>query len=127
VCPKFTPIGAQEFIAAIQSRGCKFSPRQNSIPNSRAELSLLTVQLPTTAEYKTARRICEMTIGDIVASVPYRFGWHRKLRKNLGAPPDLSEFLCGDDGPLRVLPAMIIIWPLTCMNSHDYMSDEQRA
>jgi hypothetical protein len=41
------------------------------------------------AEYEMARRICEMTISDIIASMPYRFGWHREPRKNLGAPPDL--------------------------------------
>jgi hypothetical protein len=91
------------------------------------------VDYRTTGEYATARRICETTIADIVASVPYHLGW-----SGSGSALDegISGFACGRSGgdddddeeaPIKVLPALFIIWPLTCMNSHDCSSPEQKA
>ncbi|KAK4180709.1 putative transcriptional regulatory protein [Triangularia setosa] len=81
----------------------------------------------TTLGYHASRRICEETIPEILASVPYHLGWHMKRRGNLNSNSGISGFACGDEGPLKALPAFFLIWPLTCVKNHDITTGEQRA
>lgn len=78
-----------------------------------------------TTEYKSLKRICEDNIAEIIASVPYHFGWHLK-RKGLNEP-GVSAFACGEEGPGKALPALFLMWSLTCVKNHDITTDEQRA
>ena len=103
----------------------EFSPHQIPFPIRDLSHRCSPFDYRTTAEYETARRICKMTISNIVA-MPYP-PLAQGAAEEPGRAPDLSGLLYGDDGPLKVLPVMFIIWPLTCMNSHDCTSDEQRA
>lgn len=79
----------------------------------------------TTPEYEESTRICEATISDVIASVPYHLGGQMK-GKVLGSP-GLSSFACGEEGPCKALPALFLIWSLTCVKNHDISTDEQRA
>ncbi|KAK3298053.1 uncharacterized protein B0H64DRAFT_136845 [Chaetomium fimeti] len=78
----------------------------------------------TTPEYKTSKRICEGTITDIIASVPYHLGW-RMHGKGLGGP-GLSTFACGEEGTCKALPGLFLIWTLTCVKNHDMSTEKQR-
>lgn len=78
-----------------------------------------------THEYKTSKRICESTIRDIIASVPYHLGW-RMHGKGIGGP-GLSTFACGEEGTCKALPALFLIWTLTCIKNHDMSTEEQRG
>lgn len=79
----------------------------------------------TTPEYDDSTRICEGAISDIIASVPYHFG-HQTKGKALGSP-GLSGFACGEESSCKALPALFLIWSLTCVKNHDMSTDEQRA
>ncbi|KAK3898523.1 white-opaque regulator 1 [Staphylotrichum tortipilum] len=79
----------------------------------------------TTPEYENARRICEHTISEIIASVPYHLGW-RSRDQTLG-PSELSGFACGEEGTPKALPALFLIWSLTCVKNHDICTEDQRA
>jgi hypothetical protein len=81
----------------------------------------------TTGEYSTWKAICEGTITEIIASVPYHMGWHIKEKHLLENNPQLSGFVCGEEVPLKALPAFLLIWSLVCLKTHDTTSDEQRA
>jgi hypothetical protein len=83
------------------------------------------VDYRTTPEYETSRGICEAIIPDIIASVPYHLGWHIN-GKRLGGS-GLSAFACGEEGACKALPALFLIWTLTCIKNHDITTDEQRA
>jgi hypothetical protein len=79
----------------------------------------------TTPEYEDSARICEDTITDIVASVPYHLGCQIKGKPLVS--PGLSAFACGEEGPCKALPALFLVWTLTCVKNHDISTDEQRA
>ncbi len=83
------------------------------------------VDYHTTPEYATSKRICEGTISDMIASVPYHLGWHTR-RKELFDNSELSGFACGEDGPVKTLPALFAVWPLASMHAHDLTTDDQR-
>lgn len=84
------------------------------------------VDYRTTPEYATATRTCVDTITDIIASVPYHLGWHLK-RKEIIDRHDLSGFACGEEDTMKGLAGYFLTWPLTCVNSQDYITDAQRA
>ncbi|KAK0741925.1 hypothetical protein B0T21DRAFT_360364 [Apiosordaria backusii] len=104
---------------------------------SRLLLAALTIRLTaytcSPADYRTtpgfdiSRKICEETISEILASVPYHFGWHLKRTDNPNTNSGISGFACGDEGPSKGLPAYLLIWPLTCVKNHDITTEEQRA
>ncbi|KAK4164966.1 putative transcriptional regulatory protein [Cladorrhinum sp. PSN259] len=100
-------------------------------------------------EYAVSRRICEDAISDILASVPYHFGWHHA---NRGGPRGCghkgggrvcsnisSGFVCGtqtsDEASsqgrtspsIKALPAFLLMWSLTCVKNHDVATPEQRT
>ncbi|EAQ87016.1 hypothetical protein CHGG_08269 [Chaetomium globosum CBS 148.51] len=79
----------------------------------------------TTPEYKNSKPVCESTIADIIASVPYHLGW-RMHGKGLNGP-GLSTFACGEEGTCKALPALFLIWTLTCVKNHDMSTEEQRG
>ncbi|KAK4455421.1 hypothetical protein QBC34DRAFT_67644 [Podospora aff. communis PSN243] len=85
------------------------------------------VDYRTTPEYSTWKAICAGNIAEIIASVPYHLGWHTKQRHILESNPQLSGFVCGEEVPLKALPAFLLIWSLVCLRTHDASSDEQRA
>lgn len=80
----------------------------------------------TTPEYATAARTCVENITDIIASVPYQLGWFAK-RSDLLERANLSAFGCGDEDAPKGLPGYLLTWPLSCMFSQDYTTDNQRA
>jgi hypothetical protein len=83
------------------------------------------VSYHTTSEYETSRHICEGIISEIIASVPYHFGWHLKHKTQNEA--GLSGFACGEEGPGKALPSLFLLWSLTCVKNSDMASEEQRA
>jgi hypothetical protein len=83
------------------------------------------VDYHTTPEYEKSGRICEGMISEIIASVPYHLGWRRDgnvLRKSRR-----SGFACGEEGTRKALPALFLLWSLTCVKNHDISTEEQRA
>lgn len=87
------------------------------------------VNYRTTPEYETSRRICEGTIAEIIASVPYHLGWHLNKRKDAAVESEalrLSGFACGQEHPWKALPSLFLLWSLTCVKNHDMTSEEQR-
>lgn len=84
------------------------------------------VDYRTTPEYETSRRMCKGTIADIIASVPYHFGWHLKRKTSSRSEPGLSGFACGEEGPGKALPALFLMWSLTCVKNNDISSEKQR-
>jgi len=78
-----------------------------------------------TSEYEALKLICEEIVEDIIASIPFHLGWHLK-RKDTGYS-GMSSFACGEEGPDKALPAMFLIWPLTCLKNHDMTEEEQRT
>ncbi|KAK0670874.1 putative transcriptional regulatory protein [Cercophora samala] len=80
----------------------------------------------TTPGYYASRKICEETIPEILASVPYHFGWHTKHTADMNTNSSISGFACGDEGASKALPAYLLIWPLTCVKNHDITTEEQR-
>jgi hypothetical protein len=80
----------------------------------------------TMPEYEIASRVCEGVISEIIASVPYHLGWRAADGKALGKS-GLSGFACGEEGSCKALPALFLIWSLTCVKNHDISTDEQRT
>jgi hypothetical protein len=82
----------------------------------------------TVPEFESFRRVCEGPISDIIASVPYHFGWHLRRKELMvherGPAPG---FACGQEGPCKALPSLFLLWALTCVKNHDISSAEQRA
>ncbi|KAK0625966.1 hypothetical protein B0T14DRAFT_89372 [Immersiella caudata] len=85
------------------------------------------VDYRTTPEYSTWKAICAGNIAEIIASVPYHLGWHAKQKQLLETNPQLSGFVCGEEVPLKALPAFLLIWSLVCLKTHDATTDEQRV
>ncbi|KAL2133441.1 hypothetical protein VTI74DRAFT_2327 [Chaetomium olivicolor] len=83
------------------------------------------VDYRTTPIYSAAKRICEETIVEVSASVPYHLGWQMN-GESLGRA-GLSAFACGEEGTFKALPALFLIWSLTCIKNHDMSSEVQRA
>jgi hypothetical protein len=83
------------------------------------------VDYRTTPDYEIASRVCEAVISEVIASVPCQLGWHAD-GKPLGHS-GLSGFACGEEGSYKALPALFLIWSLTCVKNHDISTDEQRA
>lgn len=78
-----------------------------------------------TPEYATATRICGELIEDIVASVPYFFGWNRDRNP---AMADKSNFACGtnDNTEMKRVSAVFAMWPLFAASTSDFASPSQR-
>ena len=78
-----------------------------------------------TPEYATATQICRGLIEDIVASVPYFFGWNRGKDPSMS---DRSNFACGEHDPTRVKPlaGIFSMWPIFAAASSDFASPSQR-
>lgn len=81
----------------------------------------------TTAEYATSKAICEGTIADVIASVPYHLGWHVKKEGMFEEDASRSGFACGEEGSIKALPAWFLIWALTCVKNHDMATEAQRS
>ncbi|OAQ59455.1 negative acting factor [Pochonia chlamydosporia 170] len=80
----------------------------------------------TTPEYATASKVWAEAISDINASVPYLLGWFCK-RKDLLQGKHLPSFWCGEDNTEKALPGYFLIWPLSCIQAQNYLTDSQRA
>jgi hypothetical protein len=78
------------------------------------------VDYRTTPQYATAARVCVDTISDIIASVPYHFGWQPD---RAGLFDESSAFACGDEYGLKGLAGYFLSWPLACVMTQDYASD----
>ncbi|KAL5317674.1 hypothetical protein ACEPPN_014772 [Leptodophora sp. 'Broadleaf-Isolate-01'] len=78
-----------------------------------------------TPEYTTASQICRSLIEDIVASVPFFFGWNRGRDP---AMADRSNFACGEHDPTTVKPlaGIFSMWPIFAAASSDFASPSQR-
>ena len=79
----------------------------------------------TTPEYETSSGTCEAIISEIIASVPYHLGGRRD--GNALGKSARSGFACGEEGNRKALPAMFLMWSLTCVKNHDISTEEQRA
>ncbi|KAH8879277.1 hypothetical protein GQ53DRAFT_849731 [Thozetella sp. PMI_491] len=79
----------------------------------------------TTPEFATSRRICEGTISDMIASIPFHLGWHTK-RQELFDGPERGSFACGEDASVKTLLGHLAVWPLTTIHAHDLATDAQR-
>ncbi|KAL2068930.1 hypothetical protein VTL71DRAFT_15268 [Oculimacula yallundae] len=78
-----------------------------------------------TPEYTTASQTCRPIIEDVVASVPYFFGWNRGIDPAMN---DLSNFACGEPNPTTVKPlaGIFAMWPIFAAASSDFASPSQR-
>ena len=78
-----------------------------------------------TPEYTTAARICRQLVEDIVASVPYFFGWNSE---NDGAMKARANFACGsnDDSGVKPLTGVFVMWPLFAAATSDFATPSQR-
>jgi hypothetical protein len=78
-----------------------------------------------TPEYTTASRICRQLVEEIVASVPYFFGWNSG---NDGAMKASANFACGtsDDPTVKPLTGVFVMWPLFAAAASDFASPSQR-
>ncbi|KAK0704642.1 hypothetical protein B0H67DRAFT_591955 [Lasiosphaeris hirsuta] len=81
----------------------------------------------TTAEYARSKEVCEDIISDIIASVPYHLGWHTRRRELFENESERSGFACGEDKPVKALPALLLMWSLTTVKNNDMTSEAQRA
>lgn len=77
-------------------------------------------------EYAEAARMNAMLIEDVIASVPYFFGWRSK--NDTGAVNNLLGYVCGDDdgGPAKGLSGLFLLWPLVACASSDFATESQR-
>lgn len=80
------------------------------------------VDYRTTPEYATAVRVCDETISDILASVPYHLGWHAK-RREMFSDLDGASFECGQEYGEKALAGYFMTWPLACIMTQDYSTD----
>jgi hypothetical protein len=79
-------------------------------------------------EYATSRQICRGIISEIVASVPYHLGLYHKQKEAFDRPAQ-SGFACGENDAndsLKVVPALLIVWPLMCIKGLDFTNEDQR-
>ena len=85
------------------------------------------VDYRTTVEYAMVKQICEGTISEAIASVPYHLGWHTRQRDLFQQNPGLSGFVCGEEAPSKALPAYMVVWTLACLRNHDMTNEDQRT
>jgi hypothetical protein len=77
-----------------------------------------------TPEFTAASRMCRPLIEDIVASVPYFFGWNSK---NDAAMNARANFACGTNDPtVKPLTGIFVMWPLYTAATSDFASPSQR-
>jgi hypothetical protein len=76
-------------------------------------------------EYTTASCACRQLIEDIIASVPYFFGWNRDKD---AAMADKSNFACGvnDNTSIKGLSGIFVMWPIFTAAASDFASPSQR-
>lgn len=79
----------------------------------------------TTPEYASTARTVVEAITDIIASVPYQMGLFDR-RKDLKGSSTHSVFGCGEDTSEKGLAGYFLLWPLTCIQGQDYLTDSQR-
>jgi hypothetical protein len=75
-----------------------------------------------TPEHKKAAQICSVLIEDIVASVPYFFGWDSDTNPT-------TAFSLGNniDDSMKGVSGVFLMWPLFVACSSDFTSDSQRS
>jgi hypothetical protein len=76
-----------------------------------------------TPEHKRAAQICSVLIEDIVASVPYFFGWNAETDPVTATRNDGRGF----DHSIKGVPASFLMWPLFAACSSDFAGESQRA
>lgn len=78
------------------------------------------------SEYTTASNACRQLVEDIIASVPYFFGWNRN--KDV-AMADRSNFACGvnDDASIKGISGVFVMWPIFSAAASDFASPSQRV
>ncbi|GAB0145987.1 hypothetical protein EsHS_00006402 [Epichloe bromicola] len=79
----------------------------------------------TTPEYASTVSTVVEAVTDIISSVPYQMGLFDK-RKDLRESATHSNFGCGDDASEKGLAGYFLLWPLTCIQGQDYLTDSQR-
>lgn len=84
------------------------------------------VDYRTTPEYATYSRIATELVTDLVASIPYQLGWFSK-RKELLETAEMSEYACGENDSPKGLAGYFVTWPLSCILTQDYATDDQRV
>lgn len=90
-----------------------------------AAWSCYPVDYRTTPEYARMSTMGQEMISDIIASVPFMFGWHLDGEGRL-KPRDVmggGEEVMG----VKALGAVYTIWPLLSVSCSDFTTDSQRA
>ncbi|EPE32306.1 Zn2/Cys6 DNA-binding protein [Glarea lozoyensis ATCC 20868] len=79
-----------------------------------------------TEEYATATQVCRGLIEDIVASVPYIFGWNKQNDEHMA---DRSSFACGttDSPNVKSLWAIFVMWPIFSAANSDFALPSERT
>lgn len=78
-----------------------------------------------TPEYTIYSRISRDIITDLVSSIPYQLGWFSK-RKHMLKNADLTTYACGKDDAPKGLSGYFVTWPLSCIMTQDYTTQNQR-
>ncbi|KAM3070065.1 hypothetical protein ACMFMG_003903 [Clarireedia jacksonii] len=99
------------FIAAIVIRG--------------AAWICYPVDYRTTPEYAQMSRLGQEMINDIIASIPFNFGWHLDENGRLKAGDVMSG--TDDVNTVKALGGVFSIWPLLSVSCADYTTDSQRV
>jgi len=74
-----------------------------------------------TEEYLQAKDVASNMVADIIASVPYHLRW-----KGINCKQDLGFAVGNDDAPgVRGLGAYFLTWPLACVMTQDYATEER--
>lgn len=78
-----------------------------------------------TEEYATGSQVCRGLIEDIVASVPFIFGWNKENDK---AMQDRSCFACGtpEGGGVKSLWGIFVMWPIFTAAVSDFTLPSER-
>ncbi|RDW84244.1 hypothetical protein BP6252_01834 [Coleophoma cylindrospora] len=79
-----------------------------------------------TPEFTTAARVSSQLIDDVIAAVPYFFGW--KPKTDVGAIVTGSNFACGkNDGMTpKALSVLFVIWPIIVAATSDFTTESHR-
>lgn len=92
-------------------------------------------------EYQEATQFDRKLVEDMIASVPFLLGWHKRhSRKDFLVKPDSkdytsqtrSSFACGDDGPIptaepgKALGGYFSMWPLFVAATSDFLTEAER-
>ncbi|PQE14424.1 negative acting factor protein [Rutstroemia sp. NJR-2017a BBW] len=83
------------------------------------------VDYRTTPEYAQMSRLGQEMINDIIASIPFNFGWHLDENGRLKA----GDVMGGTDdvNTVKALGGVFSIWPLLSVSCADYTTDSQRV